>query len=97
MAISRGQQTIVARSADGLTYTREATLAIRGVPELALAADGAIRLYTCANGIVSRRSTDVGRSWTLEGTVLGPGFNGRPIVCNPSAVGGTGLFVFKRG
>ena len=97
MAISRGQQTIIARSTDGVVYTRDTTLGFGGVPELALAPDGAVRLYVCAGGIVSYRSTDAGRSWTREGTVIGPGFNGRPIVCDPSLVAGAGWFVFKSG
>lgn len=97
MAISRGQQTIIARSTDGVVYTRDATLAFGGVPELALAPDGSVRLYVCAGGIVSYRSIDAGRSWVREGTVIGPGFNGRPIVCDPSLVAGAGWFVFKSG
>jgi len=29
--------------------------------------------------------------------VVGPGFNGKPIVCDPSLVAGAQLFVFKTG
>jgi hypothetical protein len=97
MAISHGQNTLIARSADGLTFTREATLAYGGVPEIAIATDGALRLYVCAGGIESYRSTDAGHAWTREGNVIGPGFNGKPIVCDPSLVAGAGLFVFKTG
>ena len=97
MAISRGQQTIIARSDDGVVYTRESTLAFGGVPELALTPDGAVRLYVCAGGIVSYRSTDAGRTWRREGTVIDAGFGGRPIVCDPSLVAGAEWFVFKSG
>lgn len=97
MAISRGQQSVIARSTDGLTFTREATLSLGGVPELAVAPDGSVRLYVCAAGIVTYRSGDAGRTWTREGTVAGPGFKGKPIVCDPSLVAGAGLFVFKTG
>lgn len=97
MAISLGQQTVIARSSNGLTFAREATLSIGGVPELAIAPDGAVRLYVCAGSIVAHRSADGGRAWTRERTVIGPGFNGHPIVCDPSLVAGAGMFVFKTG
>jgi hypothetical protein len=97
MAISLGQQSVIARSADGVSFTREATLSFGGVPELAVAPDGALRLYVCAAGIVAYRSTDNGRTWSREQTVVGPGFNGKPIVCDPSLVAGAGVFVFKTG
>lgn len=97
MAISLGQQTVIARSSNGLTFAREATLSFGGVPELAIAPDGAVRLYVCQGGITAYRSTDGGRAWTRERTVMGPGFNGHPIVCDPSLVAGAGLFVFKTG
>lgn len=97
MAISNGQKTIMARSADGLTFTREATFSIGGVPELALAADGALRMYVCRGSIQAYRSTDAGRSWTFEQIVVSPPINGRNIVCDPSLVPGANLFVFKTG
>ncbi len=97
MAISLGQQTVMARSADGLRFSQGATLTFGGVPELAIAPDGAVRLYVCGAGIVAYRSNDLGRSFTREQTVIGPGFNGRKIVCDPSYVAGAGLFVFKTG
>ncbi len=97
MAISAGQNTLIARSADGLTFTREATLTYGGVPELSRAPDGAVRLYVCRGGITAYRSTDAGRSWTLERTVISPPVNGHQIVCDPSLVAGAGLFVFKTG
>jgi hypothetical protein len=97
MAMSHGQQTVIARSADGLGFSRDATLPYGGVPELAIAPDGAVRLYVCAGGIESYRSSDGGRSWSREGLVIGPGVNGKPIVCDPSLVAGAGLFIFKTG
>ncbi len=97
MAISAGQNTLIARSTDGLTFTREATLTIGGVPELARAPDGAARLYVCRGGIVAYRSVDAGHVWTLERTVVSSPVNGHPIVCDPSLVAGAGLFVFKTG
>ncbi|MBM3907356.1 MAG: exo-alpha-sialidase [Gemmatimonadetes bacterium] len=97
MAISSGQNTIIARSADGLTFTREQTLNYGGVPELARAPDGAVRLYVCKGGITAYRSLDAGRTWTLERTVLNPPINGHNIVCDPSLVAGANLFVFKTG
>ena len=97
MAISFGQRTVIARSSDGLVFTSEVTLTFGGVPELAIAPDGAVRLYVCAGAIVAYRSTDTGRNWTREQIVVGPGFNGHNIVCDPSLVVGAGLFVFKTG
>jgi hypothetical protein len=97
MAISAGQNTLIARSTDGLTFAREGTLTIGGVPELARAPDGAARLYVCRGGIVAYRSVDAGRVWTLERTVVSAPVNGHPIVCDPSLVAGAGLFVFKTG
>ena len=97
MAISLGQQTVLARSANGTTFTRDATLTFGGVPELAIAPDGAVRLYVCSGPIVAYRSTDQGRTWTRERTVVTSPFNGHNIVCDPSLVAGAGLFVFKTG
>ncbi len=97
MAISNGQNTLLARSADGLVFTREATLALGGVPELARAPDGALRLYVCRGAVNAYRSTDAGRTWVFERAVLSPPVNGHQIVCDPSLVAGAGLFVFKTG
>ena len=97
MAISLGGNTVMARSTDGYTFTREATLTFGGVPELARAPDGSARLYVCRGGIVAYRSTDAGRTWAIERTVVSPPVNGHQIVCDPSLVAGAGLFVFKTG
>ena len=82
------------RSATGLAFS-EITSVAGGVPELAIAPDGAVRLYVCSGPIVAYRSTDQGRTWTRERTVVTSPFNGHNIVCDPSLVAGAGLFVFK--
>lgn len=97
MAISQGQNTIIARSANGVAFTREATLTLGGVPELARTADGAVRLYVCKGSIAAYRSADGGRTWAFERNVVSPPVNGHQIVCDPSYVSGAGLFVFKTG
>jgi hypothetical protein len=93
MAVSAGTNTVLARSSDGLTFTAGERLTFGGVPELAALADGRVRLYVCAQGIVSYLSADRGASWVREGTVLNPG----GLVCDPSLVAGTDIFVFKTG
>lgn len=95
MAISWGQRTIMARSTDGLAFTRYDTLDYGGVPELAIAPDGALRLYACSQGIRAWRSTDGGHAWTFEGTVVPPHTLGKRILCDPSLVAGANLFIFK--
>lgn len=97
MAISLGQQTVILRSSNGLTFTSEANLTFGGVPELAIAPDGVVRLYVCQQGITAYRSSDAGRNWTRERVVMGGGFNGHPIVCDPSLISGADMFVFKTG
>lgn len=95
MAISFGRNTVLSTSADGLTFQRYDTLSFGGVPELALAPDGALRMYVCAQGIVAYRSADGGRTWLFEATVVPPGTLGKRILCDPSLVAGANLFVFK--
>ena len=95
MAVSWGNRTIMARSADGLAFTRYDTLTYGGVPELAIAPDGALRLYVCAQGIHAYRSVDGGNGWALEGTVVPPNTLGKRILCDPSLVAGANLFIFK--
>jgi hypothetical protein len=95
MALSRGQQTILARSADGLAFSTYDTVSYGGVPELAAASAGRVRLYVCARGIESYLSADSGRSWSRETTVVPPGTLGRALVCDPSFVDAGSLFVFK--
>lgn len=93
MALSAGQQTVLARSADGQTFTTTDRVTFGGVPELAALADGRVRLYVCARGIVSYVSSDEGATWTAEATVVA----GPSLTCDPSLVAGTNLFVYKSG
>jgi hypothetical protein len=95
MAISRGQQTVMTRSSDGLRFESYDTLTYGGVPELTALADGRVRLYVCGRGIESYLSADAGRSWQREATVVEPGTLGSRSVCDPSYVPAAGLFVFK--
>jgi hypothetical protein len=97
MAMSRGQQTVRARSADGLRFTVYDTLTFGGVPEVSALADGRVRLNVCAGGIESYTSPNSGQSWTREATAAPSGTLGARIVCDPSYVAGSGLFVFKIG
>ncbi len=96
MAVSQGQRTALARSADGLRYEAYATVDFGGVPELALLSDGRVRLYTCARGIQSHLSADTGATWTREAANIAPDL-GHRIVCDPSFVPGAGIFVYKMG
>ena len=93
MAVSAGNNTVLARSTDGLTFTAGERLTYGGVPELDALADGRVRLYVCAQGIQSYVSADRGSTWVREGTVLNPG----GLICDPSLVHGADLFVFKTG
>ena len=95
MAISRGQQTEIARSVDGIIFALGETLSFGGVPEVTTLDDGRVRLYVCADGIESYVSADAGRSWGREGTVVPRGTLGRNLVCDPSRIAGTNVFVFK--
>lgn len=93
MALSAGQQTVLTRSADGRSFVPAGRVTFGGVPELAVTADGRLRLYVCAAGIVSYVSRDEGATWTREATVVpGPG-----LVCDPSMVAGTTRFIYKIG
>lgn len=96
MALSQGQNTILARSSDGLSFTQSATVTFGGIPELALTSDSRVRLYVCRNGnIDSHVSPDLGATWTAESTVVRSGTLGRTTICDPSYVPGTTTFIFK--
>ncbi|MFM8840952.1 MAG: hypothetical protein ACKOFB_07635 [bacterium] len=59
--------TVVATSADGLTFTYKTTVQNTGIPEMMVLQDGSIRLfYNGPGGIVSSRSTDGGTTWQKE-------------------------------
>jgi hypothetical protein len=94
MAISAGSRTVLARSGDGLSFAEESRVSFGGVPEVTTLVDGRVRLYVCAQGIDSYVSADEGRSWTREGIVL-TGTPALRIVCDPSLVSGTDVFVYK--
>lgn len=95
MAVSQGQTTALARSADGLQFTQFDTVGFGGVPELTPGPNGAVRLYVCERGIAAYLSADSGRTWQREATVAVA--SKAKIVCDPSRVAGTDLFVFKTG
>lgn len=95
MAVSRGQQTMLARSAAGISFTPGEILPYGGVPEVASLPDGRVRLYVCAGGIESYVSADLGATWSREAVVVPPGTLGKRIVCDPSWVAGASLFIFK--
>lgn len=96
MAVSQGQQTLIARSSGTLAFDRESVLGYGGVPEVAAVGDGSLRLYVCGRaGIESYRSGDLGRSWQAEAVVVPMGTGGARIVCDPSRVAGTDLFLYK--
>lgn len=91
LAVARAQQQqmVVARSTDGTRFETVATLANGGIPELLVLPNGSVRLFFNGSGgngvppgMVSRISTDGGRTWRDElGTRLNhPGFAADPSV-----------------
>lgn len=95
MAVSRGQASVLARSEDGIQFTEYDRVAYGGVPELATVPGGDIRLYVCAPaGLQVYRSADLGETWLLEGTLNRPPGRGM-LMCDPSVVAGTDLFIYK--
>jgi len=63
MAVAHSNETILARSSDGMAFTRqEPPISVQGIPELGLMADGSVRLYLTR----SLHSTDGGKTWTQE-------------------------------
>lgn len=93
MAMSLGNQSVLARSDDGYVFTAGERLTFGGVPELARLDDGRLALYVCGRGIRRYVSADEGGQWTFDTTTVDiPG-----LVCDPSHVAGTRVFVFKTG
>ena len=91
LAVARAQQQqmVVARSTNGERFETVATLSNGGIPELLVLPNGSVRLFHngmggagTPPGMVSRLSTDGGRTWTSEtGTRLNhPGFAADPSV-----------------
>lgn len=98
MALSRGQETLLASSADGQTFAETGvTVRLGGVPELFVLKDGSIRLFVTGKGIQSLVSTDSGNTWTEEpGTRLMAKDN---IAADPSVIQlgeGSWLMAWKR-
>lgn len=85
MALSQGQRTLLAASADGRSFTLTGvTVDLGGVPELTLLADGRVRLFvTGRGGIQSLVSADSGTTWTAEQGARLAGAGGQ-IVADPS-------------
>jgi len=65
------------------------------VPELAALDDGRVRIYVCGAGIVAYASSDEGKTWTREATVVSPGVLNSRIVCDPSRVAEASRFIYK--
>jgi hypothetical protein len=95
MAASRGASSLLARSADGATFSGETTIGLGGVPELAALDAGRVRIYVCGAGIVAHSSSDEGKTWTREATVVPPGTLNSRTLCDPSFVAGASRFVYK--
>jgi len=95
MAASRGNSSLLARSADGATFSSETAIGLGGVPELAAVDSARVRIYVCGAGITAHVSMDEGRTWTREATVVAPGTFGARTLCDPSFVAGAGRFVYK--
>ena len=60
MAISMGQQTVLARSGDGYSFAVSDTVDFGGVPEVAGPSGGRVRMYVCRSGIEAYVSGDRG-------------------------------------
>jgi hypothetical protein len=67
MALSQGTRTLLADSDDGYDFELTGVVVeLGGVPELAILADGNVRLYVTAGGIKSVVSGDEGQTWVVE-------------------------------
>jgi hypothetical protein len=95
MAASNGQSSVLARSNDGATFSGETSIGLGGVPELAALDGNRVRIYVCSQGIVAHVSSDEGRTWTREATVVSSGTLNARIICDPSFVPGASRFVYK--
>ncbi|OGG46235.1 MAG: hypothetical protein A3F84_19655 [Candidatus Handelsmanbacteria bacterium RIFCSPLOWO2_12_FULL_64_10] len=96
MFLSAGQETLTARSDDGLKFEKVDRTFKGGVPG-ALAVDGGVRVFTCRDGIVSWR-WDLKGEPREEGKAIERG-KGYKIAADPCALrrgDGTYFMVFKR-
>jgi hypothetical protein len=86
MALSQGTRTLLADSDDGYDFELTGVVVeLGGVPELAILADGNVRLYVTAGGIKSVVSHDDGQTWAVEpGTRLSSSQGG--ILADPSLI-----------
>jgi hypothetical protein len=67
MALSLGTRTLLADSDDGYDFELTGVaVELGGVPELAILADGNVRLYVTTEGIKSAISSDKGQTWAVE-------------------------------
>ena len=67
MALSQGGRTLLADSDDGYDFELTGVVVeLGGVPELAVLADGNVRLYVSMRGIKSVVSGDEGQTWAVE-------------------------------
>lgn len=99
MALSRGMETLLASSIDGISFTLMGiTVSLGGVPELAMLPDSRVRLYvTGRDGILSLVSGGNGATWAQENGARIPG--GDNIAADPSVIqlsDGPWLMTWKR-
>jgi hypothetical protein len=95
MAVSQGEASVLARSEDGIHFIEYGSVSYGGVPEVTTVDGGDVRLYVCArDGLQVYRSGDDGATWDHEGTLNRPPGRGM-LMCDPSVVAGTDLFVYK--
>ena len=98
MALSQGDRTLLAGSDDGYDFDLTGVeVELGGVPELAVLADGNIRLYVTARGIKSLLSADDGETWTVENGSRLSSKTGE-IVADPSLItteSGDWILVYK--
>jgi hypothetical protein len=98
MALSHGDRTLLAGSDDGYDFDLTGVeVELGGVPELAVLADGNIRLYITARGIKSLLSADDGETWIVENGSRLSSKTGE-IVADPSLItteSGDWILVYK--
>lgn len=97
MFLSRGEETLLARSTDGLRFDRDRDFVLRagGVPGAVVLADGRVRVYqTSREGIISVLFDPKSGMFKAEEGVRIQGPCGDPAVC-PSENGGD-VMVLKR-